>query len=349
MTSSYSPVDFEDWPRVEPWEAGFSKDGLSLIDASYRQGSLPNLHGLVVTRHGQVVLERYFEGADEILGRPLGTVRFDRFVLHDIRSVSKSIVALLYGIALAERLVPPPEAALIDQFPEYEDLRADPARRDWTIEDVLTMRLGIEWDESLPYTDPRNGEIAMEASPDRYRFILNRPILEEPGSRWSYCGGATALLGHLIARGAGVALLDYARARLFAPLGIKTVTWTPGSNGEASAAAGLRMRPRDLLKVGQLVLNRGRWSNQDGVPADWLERCFVPRAQTSRGLDYGFHWYVGDREGISCLAAMGLGGQHLFIAPSLDIAFVCTAGNYDQPDGHNVPLVLTKLVLAALR
>jgi hypothetical protein len=108
--------------------------------------------------------------------------------------VSKSIVALLYGVALADGKVPPPEAPLFASFPEWADLAADPARNHWTIHNVLTMTLGTDWDElSVPYSDPTNSEIAMDTAPDRYRFVLGGQVVMEPGKRWTYNGGATAL------------------------------------------------------------------------------------------------------------------------------------------------------------
>ena len=143
--------------------------------------------------------------------------------------MSKSVVGLAYGIALAAGKVPPPEAKLYAQFPEYSDLAGQPGRDRLTIHHVLSMTLGLEWDElTVPYGDPRNAENAMEAAPDRFRFILERPIVGEPGARWTYCGGATALLGRLIARGTGdtgETLLGYCRRVLFDPMGFGPVDW----------------------------------------------------------------------------------------------------------------------------
>ena len=146
-------------------------------------------------RAGRIVLERYYTGVDESWGRPLGSVTFGPETLHDLRSVTKSIVGLLYGIALDRGLVPPPDAPLLAQFPEYPDLAADPRRAHLTMSARLNMTLGMEWDEQRPYTDPANSEIAMENAPDRNRFILDRPFVAAPGERWIYSGGAVALVG----------------------------------------------------------------------------------------------------------------------------------------------------------
>src|SRR5215471_9862000 len=177
-----------------PQDLGFADDLAEKLDAGVRSGLLRGLHSVVVVRSGRLVLERYFEGEDETWGRALGRVSFGPDTLHDLRSVTKSVVSLLYGIALDRGLVPAPDQNLLAQFPEYPDLAADPRRAAWAIANVLSMTLGTEWNEDLPYTDPRNGEIAMEIAPDRYRFVLDRPIAEPAGQRWHYNGGATALL-----------------------------------------------------------------------------------------------------------------------------------------------------------
>jgi CubicO group peptidase (beta-lactamase class C family) len=239
-----SPAD--DWQTMSLTEAGFAPETAERLADAVQSGRLPNLHAVVVARHGKLVLERYDQGEDERWGQPLGRVTFGPKVRHDVRSISKSIVGLLYGIALAEGRVPALDQPIVDQFPEYPDLVREPARRRMTIAHALTMTLGTEWDETLPYTDPRNSEIAMERAADRYRFVLDRPLIAEPGTRWTYNGGTTTVLAHLIARGTGRSLLAFARAKLFAPLGIVDVEWVVGMNGEPSAASGLRMRPLAL-------------------------------------------------------------------------------------------------------
>jgi len=152
-----------------------------------------------VLRNDGVVLERYFEGDDRKRGvGDIGHVAFKPDTLHDLRSCSKSIVGLLYGIALEQGKVPPPETPLYSAFPEYEVARLQ-NRHLITVQHVLTMTMGTDWDESsLVYSDPRNSETAMDEAQDRYRYILERPIVGLPGTHWAYCGGATALLARLV-------------------------------------------------------------------------------------------------------------------------------------------------------
>jgi CubicO group peptidase (beta-lactamase class C family) len=307
---------------------------LRLVQAQ-QAGEVSGLHTLLVSQGGRHVFEYYGRGEDESWGRPLGTIAFAPDVLHDLRSVSKSVVSLVYGIALAAGKVPPPEAKLYDQFPEYPDLAKQPGRDRLTMHHVLSMTLGIEWDElTIPYGDLRNSENGMEVAPDRFRFILERPIIGEPGVKWGYCGGATALLGRLIAKGTGEALLAYTRRVLFDPLGFGPAEWTKGDDGEPHTASGLRLLPRDMLKVGQLAMAGGTWDGRQVVPADWVKRATTPVVAINSGRSYGYHWYIGDVVAGTpprphhWVGGIGWGGQRLFVFPALDLAVAMNCGNY---------------------
>jgi CubicO group peptidase (beta-lactamase class C family) len=300
-----------------------------------QDGRVSGLHALLVSQGGRLVFEYYGRGEDEQSGRgPLGDVVFGPDVPHDLRSVSKGVVGLAYGIALAAGRVPPPEAKLYEQFPEYADLAREPGRDRLTIHHVLSMTLGLDWDElAIPYGDPRNAETAMEAAPDRLRFILERPIVGAPGAAWTYCGGATALLGHLIAKGTGERLLAYCRRVLFDPMGFGPTDWSQGRDGEYRAASGLRLLPRDLLKIGQLVRAGGIWNTNPVVPPDWLKRAISPIV-TIDGRRYGYHWYLGASAPAGSfrlepwIGGIGWGGQRLYVFSALDLVVAQTCGNY---------------------
>jgi CubicO group peptidase (beta-lactamase class C family) len=344
-----------DWISIAPDEAGFASDLGEKLDAGIRSGLLRGLHSVVVLRSGKLVLERYLEGKDESWGRPLGHIRFEADTLHDLRSVTKSVVGLLYGIALDRGLVPPPDASLLAQFPEYADLAADPQRASLKIEHALTMTLGLEWNEQIPYTDPANSEIMMERAKDRNRFVLDRPIAFPPGTRWTYSGGCTALLGHIIAKGAGKPLDAFARESLFQPLGITRLEWNRGADGTPSAASGLRLTPRDAARIGQLVLGQGLSGDQRIVSEEWLAASFRPTVATGDGLEYGRLWFTGAfqtaaaKEPQRWVGGFGNGGQRLWIMPSAGLCAVIMAGNYNAPDGWVTPSrIWREIVLANL-
>jgi CubicO group peptidase (beta-lactamase class C family) len=370
MIRPLAAAPFE-WRKTSPSDAGFVSDLEARLDKLIADKRAWGLHGVLVVRGRNIVLERYFKGEDNNWGQLLGNVEFGPDTLHNLYSVTKSIVALVYGIALAEGKVPPPSAPLYAQFPEYEDLvAADERRKQQTIGHALSMSLGAQWDEiGLAYDSPANDEVGMEMAKDRYRFVLERPVTGAPGKRWQYSGGATALLGRLIAKGTSRSLPDYARAVLFDPIGLGRTEWvtskdtwvfrqTGTGNGEPIAASGLRMTPRDLARVGQLVLDNGMADGRQVVPAEWLAECFVPRVSVNELQRYGYQWYLGDMEFLAggtvrlerWVGGAGNGGQRLYVMPDLDLVIVVTAGNYSEAEQWLPPIrVVREAVLPSLR
>jgi CubicO group peptidase (beta-lactamase class C family) len=307
------------------------------------------------------VLERYFEDEDNARGKQLGKVVFTADGLHDLRSVSKGVVGLLYGIALEQGKVPPPEAPLVASFPEYADLANDAGRQKLTIHHVLTMTMGTDWDEtSIPYSNPANSEIAMDRAPDRLRYVLERRVVMAPGKRWTYCGGATALLGRIIAKGTGKPLHTFAREALFDPLGLGPTEWIADRKGEPYAASGLRMTPRDLARIGMMMAEDGAVDGKRIVPQAWLARCTTQFVSIDELRRYGYQWYMGDFAFGKPLGwapgrlerwwgGFGEGGQRLFILPELELVVAITAGNYGAQDQWMPPTrVMREVVLGSL-
>lgn len=349
--------------KVSAEESGFSADLGELLDKAVAEKRVWNLHGVVVLRNDRLVLERYFDGVDSVRGiGAVGRVAFKPETLHDLRSCSKSIVGLLYGIALAQGIVPPPEAPLFSAFPEHSGLANREGRDRLLIQHVLTMTMGTDWDESsLPYSDPRNSEIAMDNAKDRYRYILERPVIDTPGTHWTYCGGATALLARMIAKGSGKTLHEFAREHLFDPLGMGPTEWATGEDGEPFAASGARMSIRDLARIGTLMLHGGNFGQRSIVPAEWVTRSVTPAVSADELRRYGYQWFAldiafGKPKGWApgrlerMWMAQGEGGQRLFIIPALQLVIAITAGNYLKDDQWIPPTrVLREIVLANIR
>lgn len=352
----------EDWSPISPADAGFAADLEARLDKAIADNRVWNLHGLVVLRNDRLVLERYFEGDDRARGiGDIGHVTFRPDTMHDLRSCSKSIIGLLYGIALQQGRVPPPEARLFSAFPEFADLADKDGRDRLAIQHVLTMTMGTDWDESsLVYSDPRNSETAMDNAPDRYRYILERRVVEPPGAHWTYCGGATALLARMIAKGSGKTLHEFARENLLEPLGIGPTEWATGADGEPFAASGARMPVRGLARIGTMMLHGGRAGAREIVPADWVTRCITPAVSADEVRRYGYQWFVldigfGKPKGWAIgrlermWMAQGEGGQRLFIIPALQLVIAITAGNYQKEDQWIPPTrVLREVILGSL-
>lgn len=318
----------------------------SAIKKAFDAGELPGLHSALVDYQGQRLAEVYFSGRDQNWGSDLGVRQHSPDSLHDLRSVTKSVVGLLYGIALSQGKVPTLDQPLLAQFPEYADLKDGGDKEKILVAHALSMRMGIEWREDLPYTDKRNSEIAMEFAKDRYEYVLSRPLIGEPGQKWVYNGGATALIGRLIAQGTGSTLDDYAKEALFDPMGIEQFEWVRGADKEPSAASGLRLRAKDLAKIGLMINQGGKWQGKQIVPLSWIKASLEPRTVTNSGLKYGYFWYLSPRgEPPYWAAGFGNGGQQLIVNKGLDFVIAIYAGNYNQKDAWKMPRSLVETYL----
>ena len=308
---------------------------LGSLQKRLRAGDIPNVHSVLVIHHEQVIAEWYFEGTDEARGMWLGTVKFGPETLHDVRSVTKSVVSLLFGIAMADHAITSLDSPVLDYFPEYKDLQT-PDRRKIRLRDLLTMTSGLHWDEwSDPYGDVRNSETAMDLASDRYRYILSQSIDSAPGTRWRYSGGDAALVAAVIARSTKIPIEMYAGKKLFAPLGIAKFVWLKDRRGIPFAASGLRLLPRDMAKIGLLMLHEGRDpTGRQIVSESWIRESTTPHVTAVEDknctIKYGYFWWLGPGCASPWYSAIGNGGQLIWVIPSLDTVIVTTAGLYNS-------------------
>jgi CubicO group peptidase (beta-lactamase class C family) len=262
-------------------------------------------------------------------------VRFDRETLHDMRSTTKSMVSALVGIAIGNGSIRGVDAPVVDLLPEHTIADRE-AKRSILLRHVLTMTAGLEWDESMPYTDPRNSEIQMIRSGDPIGYVLSRQLIAEPGSQFNYNGGLTELLAAVVRHATGKSLEEFAKEQLFAPLGIERFEWRRHANGLPSAASGLRLRPVDLAKFGYLYLNRGQWNGRQILLASWVDQS-LREHWTAQHFGYGYQWWVprftANGKPIEAFNTRGNGGQCAFVFPTLGLVVVTTAGNYNQFQG----------------
>jgi CubicO group peptidase (beta-lactamase class C family) len=339
------------WAVAAPAEAGLDPATLCAVVPRFAEWRQADVHGIVVVRHGRLVLDHYFTGADSQYGKAIPDAAFNADTLHDVRSVTKSVTALCLGIALDHGWVKSVDAPVLSFFPEWTDLRT-PEREPITLRHLLTMSAGLDWNENIPYSDPANSEIRMNLAADPYRFALEQPVVLPPGEVYNYSGGDTALISAVLKKTTGRSIEQLANDELFEPLGITAIQWYHFSNGDPRAASGLRLRPRDMAKLGQLMLNHGQWSGRQVVSAAYVDAAIAPQINGQGLFFYGYQFWLGrsfvsGRE-IDWAAAVGLGGQRIFVVPALDLVAVVTAGLYNDNLQGSVPLVvLNRYVLPA--
>jgi CubicO group peptidase (beta-lactamase class C family) len=298
-----------------------------------RLSSSANVHAVLIARGGKLVFERYFRGSDEVHGRRLENVTFDADTLHDAKSVSKSVASLVLGIAIDRGLLGSINDPILSFFPELSDLRS-PEKERIRLSHALTMSLGLQWVEATPATgDYNNDEARMHMAWDPCRYVLGLAATAPAGQAFAYNTGALTLVSAIIRKATGRPFDEFARATLFEPLGITGVEWKR-IRGDADAGGGLRLRPRDMAKIGQLVLAGGRWNNRQIVSKGWIEASTTRKIEATDGLTYGYLWWLGrslhnGRE-VHWSGALGRGGQSIRIVPELDLVVVVTAGYYQD-------------------
>jgi CubicO group peptidase (beta-lactamase class C family) len=339
------------WAVAAPSEIGLDPKTLCAVVPRFTEWRQADVYGIVVVRHGVLAFEHYFAGADSQYGTAIPDATFSADTPHDVRSVTKSVTSLCLGIALDHGWVKTLEVPVISVFPEWTDLRT-PERNGITLRHLLTMSAGLDWNENVPYTDPTNSEIRMDRASDPYRFAFEQPVIVSPGEVYNYSGGGTNLISAVLKRTTGRSIEQLAKDELFDPLGITAIHWYHFGNGDPIAASGLRLRPRDMAKLGQLMLNHGQWGGRQVVSAAYVDAAIAPQINGQGLFFYGYQFWLGrsfvsGRE-IDWAAAVGLGGQRIFIIPALDLVTVVTAGLYNDNLQGSVPLViLNRYVLPA--
>ena len=299
-----------------------------------------NIHAVLVARRGELVFERYFKGTDEVpgifYGKRVEDVAFDADTLHNMKSVSKSVASLTVGIALDRGLIRSVDEPIFGFFPELADLRT-PEKDRLLLQHALTMTMGLQWVEATPDTgDENNDEARMHRAADPCRYVLGLPATAPAGQEFFYNTGALTLVSAIVRKATGRPLDELARSALFEPLGIAPVQWSR-VKGDTDAGGGLRLRPRDMAKIGQLVLAGGQWNGRQIVSKEWIETSTAPKikavADGFNGL-YGYLWWlaryrINGRE-VDCFAAQGRGGQYIRIVPDLDLVVAVAAGYYQD-------------------
>jgi len=329
------------WKTASADQLGVDSARLAALTAAIRAWPELGVHAIVIERAGHLIYEEYFDGYDERWGESLGRVTMTPDLRHDLRSVTKSVVSALAGIAVASRAISSLDQPVVEWFPEYPELNSVERRR-VTLAHVLSMTSGLQWNEDVPYTDPRNDEIVMTRDAQPLRYALSRPFALPPGSDFTYNGGLTQVMAAVIERATRTSIQEYARTQLFEPLGITDVEWVGSLAGMPAAASGLRLRARDLAKFGSLYLHDGRWNGTQIVPADWIDRStrrhfrFRPRSGADAGGEFGyayFWWYScypTEAGLVEARTAVGNGQQRIFVLPGLDMVVTILAGRYND-------------------
>jgi CubicO group peptidase (beta-lactamase class C family) len=264
---------------------------------------------LLVVRHGKVVAEAYY-------------TPYAAGIPHTIQSVTKSVISTLTAIAFKDGLLDSPSHRVLDFFDRSAIENLDDRKEAMTVQSLLDMTAGLEWTEQLP--DGFASAIEMERSPDWVRFILDRPMSSPPGDAFNYNSGNPHLLSAIITKLTGTSALEYAKAKLFGPLGINDVYWPHDPQGISKGGYGLYLQPRDMAKIGYLYLRNGAWEGKQLLPSAWIDKvshATIDMHLTPELRYSNLFWALPEQH---VYMAVGHHGQLIMVFPDLDVVAVTT-------------------------
>lgn len=282
-----------------------------------------NVHSIQIVRHGYVVLDAYF-------------YPFPRHSLHDTASVTKSVTSSVVGIAVDGGFLKSVKQPVLEFFPNRQLANPDPRKQALTLEHLLTMASGLD-------CGYRRGEAelaAMLRTNGFIQYVLDLPMRDDPGKRFAYCSGNFHLLSAVLTKATKQSELDFARQRLFDPLGIRDVGWSADREGLTHGWGDLHLKPLDMARIGYLYLNRGRWNGKQIISEDWIDRSTRLQIKPGRGDGFGYGWWISNSlPGL--YEALGRGGQRISVWKEKDIVIVFTGGEFEP--GNLAPFLLGAL------
>ena len=362
-----------DWPTARPEAVGLDSGKLSALDTEIAAGTFGHVDSLLVIRSGRLAFERvYTRDYDAIYGvaakttsglnahHPAGQYNYfnpwwhpyyRRGELHTLQSVTKTITSMVIGAAVTRGEFTSLDTPILKFF-GADVKNVDDRKRRVTIRHLLTMTAGFEWRENLPYTDPNNTTVLMEASFDWIRMAIDAPMAAEPGATWNYNSGATQLLAHIFSAVTAKDIEEYAAQHLFAPLGITQWYWKRTPMGLADTEGGLYLHRRDVAKLWYLMLQNGRWNGRTILSPEWIKDSVTPAIRVNaQGVQYGYKWWLhpyGD--GKLAWAGSGFGGQFPIAIPDRDLVIVVNGWNaLPRGQGLGARVAIDRMLAAVAR
>lgn len=314
------------WRHSSPEEQGLDSAVLAaMVSDIHRRGV--GIHSITVIRHGNVVLDTAFY--------PYSAMPAP----HDAASLTKSITAVITGIAVQQGRVALDGKMLSYFKPPEAPADPDPLKQKITVEDLLSMQSGLDCGFA-----PGEKELEeMKRQPNWLRYALALPMKYEPRTHYAYCSPGYHILGGIVANAYGTTLRDFGQKNLFDPLGIPPVLWTPDDQGRTHGWGDSHLMPLDFAKIAYLYLHDGIWEGKQIVPAEWVRKSITKQSDPGRGAGggYGFGWWLAKTEGMDEFGGNGRGGQRIAIWPEKDMIVIVTGGGY--PAGEAIPAIVKSI------
>jgi CubicO group peptidase (beta-lactamase class C family) len=303
------------WRFSTPEAQGMDSEALAQAFDYIRHHNIP-IHSLLIARNGYVVLDAYF-------------YPFPEGQVHDGASTTKSITTTVVGIAIGEHKLKDVHEPVLSLFATRKIGNRDPRKERMTIEHLLSMTSGLDCHREHAEITLRQ----MDQSEDWIQFMLDLPMIREPGTKFEYCSGGMHLLSGVISAATGASALDFARRELFQPLGIEKVIWPADPQGNSRGWGDIHLEPRDMAKIGYLWLNQGRWEGRQIVPSEWMQQAMRVKSHPDFGSgEYGYGFWVYPKRNPPEFEALGRGGQRISVIPEKNLVVVFTGGGFEPGD-----------------
>lgn len=317
--------------------------GVATADAIVRSildGTYKDVHSVLLYQNGKLVMEEYFYGYN--VKRP-----------HQLRSATKSIVSALAGIAIDHGALSGVDERVLPQMSYTSYSNSDPRKATTTLGNFLSMSSGLDCNDHT--SDSPGRETVLDDSPDWVKATLDLPMIHDPGTDGMYCSGGVAVVGRMTENAVHMYLPDYAQKNLFGPLGITSADWKWNYNLTSADKeySQIHLRPRDMLKIGILFSQDGRWRGRQIISSEWVRTSTAEHSHVEN-VSYGYFWWrpwlnvetpTGPQH-VHLVAAQGNGGQKIYLAPQYGMIAVFTGGAYNV-DGTPPNAIMAKIILPA--
>jgi CubicO group peptidase (beta-lactamase class C family) len=328
-------------------DVGMDSDKIMKAVGKVKNGKYNEVHSMLIYKDSKLVLEEYFTGHEYKWDEPSyygKLVNWNINSMHSMMSCSKSFTSACIGIAIDKGFIDNVNQSIFDYLPDHQQYKKD-GKEYITIEHVLTMTLGFEWNEWTTHVTSPNDidRIYFECSDDPLKCILERNLIAVPGEFFTYNGGGTVILGEIIRNATQMNIDEFSMKYLFGPLGIDSTYWFEHKNGVIATDGSLKLTSRDMIKFGALYLNNGMWKGERLLSENWVNKSKetynnnkdikVPIEDSGKS-GYGYTWWTNELsmngETVKMYRANGWGGQSIMVFPELDMVVVFTGGNYDE-------------------
>ncbi len=283
-----------------------SEEKNELTDIFEKADEISSLRSLLIQQHGELLGETYFNGRSQ-----------DR--AFNIKSASKSIIGLLVGIAIQEGFIPSVDEPITTYFPEYFEENPDPKKEQITVRNLLSMQTGLRSTSSGNYG-------AWVMSDNWVEYALDQDFVSQIDGRMVYSTGTSHLLAVIITKAAGMSTKAFAEKFLFGPLDITVGGWDRDPQGYYMGGNNLALKPSDMLKIGQMLIDKGVWEGKQIISMDWIIDSFKTYTYSNYNpYGYGYQWWNKQTGKYTTLFAWGHGGQYIMMIPELDAVVVMTS------------------------